>query len=88
MEIIYARSVNYTFILDMSKSLGNIYIWVFLVKIESVLQAFVRYMLYSHCTQNCIFLYILEAKYHCFVRKDCSKSSYICGFILSKKQCN
>ena len=45
-------------------------------------------MLYSHFTQNCIFLYFLEAKNPCFVTKNCSKSSYICVFILSKKQHN
>ena len=45
-------------------------------------------MLYSHFTQNCIFLYFLEAKNPCFVTKNCSKSSYICAFILSKKQHN
>ena len=45
-------------------------------------------MLYSHFTQNCIFLYFLEAKNPCFVTKNCWKSSYICVFILSKKQRN
>ena len=43
-------------------------------------------MLYSYCTQNCIFLYFLEAKNPYFVTKNCSKSSYICVFILSRKQ--
>ena len=33
-------------------------------------------------------MYFLEAKNPCFVTKDCSKSSYICVFILSKKQHN
>ena len=38
-------SVNYTSILDMSKFLDNIYIWVFLVKSESVLLlALVKYV--------------------------------------------
>ena len=47
----------------MSKILKNIYIWVFLVNSESVvLLAFVKYMLYSHCTKNYIFLYFLETK--------------------------
>ena len=32
--------------------------------------------------------YFLEAKNLCFVTKNFSKSSYICGFILSKKQHN
>ena len=54
--MIYARSVNYTFILDMSEILGNIYIWVFSINSESVLLlALVKYMLCSHFTQNCIF---------------------------------
>ena len=47
----------------MFKILDNIYIWVFLVNIESVLLlALVRYTLCSHFTQNCILLYILETK--------------------------
>ena len=46
------------------------------------------YMLYSHFTQSCIFLYFLEAKNPCFVTKNCLKSTYICVFILSKKQRN
>ena len=38
-------SVNYTFILDMSEILDNIYIWVFLVNTESVLLlALVKYV--------------------------------------------
>ena len=84
------RYVNYTFILNMSKILDNIYIWVFLVKSKSVLLlAFVKCMLYSHFTQNSKpFLYFLEAKNPCFVTKKCSKSSYMFDFILSKKQQN
>ena len=40
----------------MSESLDNSCIWVFLVNSESVLLlAFVKYMLYSHCTINSIF---------------------------------
>ena len=55
LEMLKFWSVNYNFILDLSKILGNIYIWVFLVNIESVLLlAVVRYMLCSHFTQNCI----------------------------------
>ena len=47
----------------MSKILDNIYVSVFLVNSESVLLlAFVEYRLYSHCTQNCIFLYFLEVQ--------------------------
>ena len=73
----------------MSEILDNIYIWVFLVNIESVLLlALVKYMLCSHFTQNCIFVYFLELKNPCFVTKNCWKSSYICVFILSKKRRN
>ena len=73
----------------MSEILDNIYIWVFSINSEIVLLlALVKYMLCSHFTQNCIFLYFLEAKNPCFVTKNCSKSSYICVFILSKKQHN
>ena len=46
----------------MFKVSDNIYIWVFLVNIETVLLlALVRYVLYSHFTQNCILLYFLQA---------------------------
>ena len=39
--------------------LDNIYIRVFLVHIESaLLLAFVKYMLYNHCTENVIFIYL------------------------------
>ena len=70
----------------MSEILDNIYIWVFLVNIESVLLlALVKYMLCSHFTQNCILLYFFEARNTYFVTKNCWKSSYICVFILSKK---
>ena len=63
--------------------------YVFLVNSESVLRlVFVKYILYSHFTQNCSFLYFLEAKNPCFVTKNCSKYSYICVFILPKKQRN
>ena len=73
----------------MSEILGDIYIWVFLVNIESVLLlALVKYMLCSHFTQNCILLYFLEAKNPYFVTKTCWKSSYIFVFILSKIQRN
>ena len=75
--------------MDISEILENIYIWVFLVNSESVLLlALVKYMSCSHFTQNCIFLYFLEAKNPCFVTKNCWKSSYICVFILSKKRRN
>ena len=45
-------------------------------------------MLFSHFTQNCIFLYFFEAKNPYFVTKNCWKSSYICVFILSRKRRN
>ena len=73
----------------MSEILDNIYTGVFLVNSESVLLLdFFKYVLYSHCTQSCIFLRFLEAKNPCFLTKNCSKSSYICAFNLSKKQHN
>ena len=39
----------------MSKILDTIYIWVFLVNSKSVLNLALLNMLYSHCTENCIF---------------------------------
>ena len=73
----------------MSEILDNIYIWVFLLNSKSVLLlAFVKYMLCSHFTQNCVFLYFLDAKSPCFMMKSCSKSSYICVLILPKRQHN
>ena len=51
-------------------------------------------MLYSHCTQKCLFMYFLEEKNPCFVTKNCSKSFYICVFtyfvylFISKNQHN
>ena len=73
----------------MSKTLDNIYIWVFLVNIESVLLlALVKYMLCSHFIKNCILLYFLEAKNLYFVMKNCWKSSYICVLTLPKKRLN
>ena len=73
----------------MSEIFDNIYTSVFSVNSEIVLLlALIKYMLYSHCTQGSIFLYFLEVKNLRFVTKNCSKSSYICTFILSKKQRN
>ena len=44
------------YFLDMSEILDNIYIWVLLLNSKSILLlSFVKYTLYSHCTQNCIF---------------------------------
>ena len=72
--------VNYTFILDMSQILGNIYIWVFSINSESVLLlALVKYMLCSHFTQIFIFCTFWMLKVLVL---------YICVFILSKKRCN
>ena len=39
----------------MPEILDNTYAWVYLVNGESVLLlAFIKYMIYSHCTQSCI----------------------------------
>ena len=38
------------------------------------------------CTQNCILLYSLEAKNPCSVRKIVGNCSYVCVFVLPKKQ--
>ena len=73
------------FYLDIIEILDNIYIRLFLVNCKSVLlSAFVKYMLYSHCTQNCMFLYLLEGKTPYCGTKNLSKFSYISVFILSK----
>ena len=63
LEVMQSSSVSYIcqvcklyFILDMSKILDDIYIWVSFVNSESVLiLAFVKYNLHSHCTRNYIF---------------------------------
>ena len=48
--------MNYTFILDITKTSNNNYIWVFSVNVEGILLlAFIKYMLYSYCTESCIF---------------------------------
>ena len=96
LEMLKFWSVNYTcqvcklfFYFGHSEILDDIYIWVFLVNIESVLLlALVKYMSCSHFTQNCILLYFLEAKNPYFVTKNCWKSPYICVFILPKKRRN
>ena len=73
----------------MSKILDNICIWVFLVNSESVLLlASVKYMLCSHFTQNCIFCTFWRIKILVLWQKFFWKSSYICVFILFKKQRN
>ena len=47
----------------MSKILDNIYIWVYLVNIESVLLlVLVKYILCSHFTQNCILFFFWRQK--------------------------
>ena len=65
-----------------------LYLSVFSKQWKFLLLALVKYMLYSHFTQNCIFLYFLEAKNPYFVTKNCWKSSYIFVFLLSKKRRN
>ena len=74
----------------MSEIWDSIYIFVsLLVLSESILLlALVKYMLCSHFTQNCVFLYFLETKNACFVTKNFRKSSDIYVFILPKKSCN
>ena len=64
----------------MSKVLDNIYIWVLLVNSERVLLlAFLKYMLHSNCTQNCIFLYLLETKTLVLWRKIVQNLVYLFG---------
>ena len=63
LEMLKFWSVKYTFIFDVSQILDNTYIWMFLVNSESViLLTLVKYMLCIHFTQNCLFLYFLEAQ--------------------------
>ena len=82
----HSRSVNYTFILDMSKILDNIFVWVFSVNSESILLlAAVKYK-FIVIVLKTTFLYFLEAKNPCFVTKNCWKSSYICLSILSQNR--
>ena len=72
----------------MSTDLGNIYIWVFLVNSENALVlAFVKKSCITILLKT-VFFVLLEAKNPWFVIKNCSKSSYIWVFILSKKQHN
>ena len=85
LQIIYLRSEKYTFILDMSEILDNIYIWMYLVKSKSVLfLVFVIYRLNRFALKT-IFCFTFWRLKTCFVTNNCSKSSYICVFILSKK---
>ena len=71
----------------MSEILDNIYIWVFLVNIESaLLLALVRYVVQPFYSK--LYFVVLGAKNPYFVTKNCWKSSYICVFILSKKRRN
>ena len=66
----YARSVNYTFILNMFEILKNIGIWVFSINSESVLiLALVKHTLCSHFTQNCIICTFLRLKMPVLSRK-------------------
>ena len=81
VNFVYTESVNYNFILDVSKILDNIYILLFLVNSINILS--------SHCAQFCFFVFfvflVLFAKNPCFVTKNYSKY-YISVFILSEKQ--
>ena len=52
-----------------------LYLSVFNEQESVLLSALVKYMLYSHCTENCIYLYSLESKSPCFLMKNWSKSS-------------
>ena len=81
----YARSVNYTFILDMSEILDNIYIWVFSINSESVLLlALVKYMLCSHFTQNCIFCTFRRLKIFVLWQKLFKIFLYLCIYFIQK----
>ena len=53
----------------MSKTLDNIFLSISVNSEIFLLLAFVKYMLYSGFTQSCIYLYFLEAKNPCFVKK-------------------
>ena len=70
----------------MSEIVDNIYIWVFLIKIESVLLlALVQFMLCSHFTQNCILSYFFEAKNPFFCDKKLLKIFlYFCIYFVQK----
>ena len=62
---------------------------MFLVNIESILLlALVKYILCSHFIKTVFCCTFWTQKYPYFVTKNCSKSSYICVFILSKKRLN
>ena len=54
----------------MSKTLDNIFLSISVNSEIFLLLAFVKYMLYSGFTQSCIYLYFLEAKNPCFVKKN------------------
>ena len=76
---------NYTFILDMSSILDNIYIWVFLVNSESILLlAFVKYMLCRHFTENCIFCTFWSLKILVLWQKIVQIFSYLCNYFVQK----
>ena len=70
----------------MSEILDNIYIWVFLVNIESVLLlALVKYMLCSHFTQNCYFIVLFGGKKSLFCEKKLLKIFlYLCIYLCRK----
>ena len=95
LEMLQFSSVNY--ICQVSKLLfyfGQVrhfgqylYFRVFSKQWKYPTFSFVKYMLFSHCSENCIFMYFLKAENPCFVTNNCSKS-YFWVFILSKKQQN
>ena len=65
----------------MSEILDNIYIWVFLVNIESVLLlALVKYVLCSHFTQK----YILYFLYYILYEKLLKIFLYLCIYFVQK----
>ena len=69
----------------MSKILDNIYIWVFLVKSESVLLlAFVKYTLYNHCTKSCIFFTFWRLRTLVLWRKIVKIFLYLCICLVQK----
>ena len=96
MEILQFWSVNFIrqvcklyFYFGDARNFGQyLYLSVFSKESNCPSFTFFKYMLYSHFTRNSFFflffLYILEAKNPCFLRKKCSKSSYIYVFILWK----
>ena len=71
----------------MSKIFGNFYIWVFLVNSESVLLlAFVKYTLYSHCTENYFFFFFFFwGENPCFMTKKIVQNFLIFVYLFCPK---